>query len=181
MSTRCRSDVGALGRGLRLGLDVLGRLPNHVTDADDDADEEHKAAKGAEGDANDGAIRQPVVGGRHDLRIRGTGGGCGEARAVAHRAHVGIRERRVARLGGRADQSHSQGRRAGALVADGAVDCCARPLCLVAPRARARAAVAGTAARAEEGLHHLAGFETEEAAVGGYGLLRGGCGGQWRL
>ena len=76
MSTRCRSDVGALWRGLRLGLDVLGRLPNHVTDADDDADEEHEAAKGAEGDANDGAIRQPVVGGRHDLRIGGTEGGC---------------------------------------------------------------------------------------------------------
>ena len=87
-------------------------------------------------------------------------------RAIAHRGHVGIREGRVARLGGRADHGHGQGRGAGALVADGAVDCCARPLCLVAPRARARAAVAGTAARAEEGLHHLVGFETEEAAVG---------------
>tara|TARA_B100000787_G_C16068850_1_gene238962 strand:- start:123 stop:335 length:213 start_codon:yes stop_codon:yes gene_type:complete len=39
-----RSDVSALGRG------ILGRLPNHVTDEDDDADQEHNAAKGAEGD-----------------------------------------------------------------------------------------------------------------------------------
>ena len=72
----CRSDVGALGRGLRLGLDVRGRLPNLVTDEDDAAGEDYKAVKGAEDDANDDAIGQPVVGGRHDLSIRGTEGGC---------------------------------------------------------------------------------------------------------
>ena len=51
----CRSDVGALGRGLRLGLDVRGRLPNLVTDEDDAAGEDYKAVKGAEDDANDDA------------------------------------------------------------------------------------------------------------------------------